>query len=200
MAEEKGTILFIEDSARYQRMYGTLLKAENYGLLRAMDGEMGFLLAKKKVPDLILMEMLLPKKHGLDVIRDLRLSKETKEIPIIVFSVSGKDDDIKGALHIGANDYLVKGYQTPREVIEKIRLLIGRKASELSSETYHVMIYERKGDAARLQRDINLTTLFRCPTCNEELVLALSADDKKEKEEGHYFSAHFICPLCKKNF
>lgn len=199
MEGEKGTVLLIEDSAQYQRLYGAILKNENYGLLRAMDGEMGFLLAKKKKPDLIVMEVLLPKRHGFDVIRDLRLDPETKEIPIIVFSVSGKNEDIQEGLKLGANDYLVKGYQTPREVTEKIRLFIGKKASDIDATAFHVMVYERKGDAARLQKEIGITSLFRCPQCHGELTLELKGIEKKDAE-GHYFSGHFTCPSCKKHF
>jgi DNA-binding response OmpR family regulator len=198
--EGKGTVLLIEDSARYQRMYGSLLKAEQYSLLRAMDGEMGLLLAKKKKPDLIVMELLLPKKHGVDVIRELRLDKETKEIPIIVFSVSGKEEDMQSALKTGANDYLVKGYQSPRDIVDKIRLFIGKKASEIDTNVYQVMVYERKGDAARMQRDMGLPVLFRCPDCKEELVFEMVPEEAKKGSNEHSFKTTVLCPSCKKKF
>lgn len=197
--EGKGTVLLIEDSAQYQRIYGSLFKTEGYGLLRAMDGEIGMYMAKKKKPDIILMEIVLPKRHGLDIIREVRADAEIKEIPIIVFSVSGKEEDIQLGLRAGANDYLVKGYQTPREVMDKIRAYIGKKASELKVNAYQVMVYERKGDAARLQRDIGLPTLYRCPACGVELALELEMEVEKEGK-GHVFKGVLMCPSCKRTF
>ncbi|MDP1538607.1 MAG: response regulator, partial [bacterium] len=75
------TILFIEDESALQKTFRDILSQEGYKMISALDGEAGLRLAKTQKPDLILLDLILPKIHGFDVLKDLKRDKETAEIP-----------------------------------------------------------------------------------------------------------------------
>jgi DNA-binding response OmpR family regulator len=114
-------ILFIEDESALQKTLGEILKQEGYEVTPALDGEVGLRLAKERKPDLILLDLILPKIHGIDVLRKLKKEKETEEIPVIVLTNLGEIEDINRAVELGATTYLVKAQYTLEEVVEKIK-------------------------------------------------------------------------------
>lgn len=115
------TILFIEDESALQKTFGDLLTQEGYKMIPALDGETGLKLAKKEKPDLILLDLILPKIHGFQVLKELKEDPETKEIPIIILTNLEKIGDVEKALELGATTYLVKANYTLEEVLEKIK-------------------------------------------------------------------------------
>ena len=114
-------ILFIEDESTLQKALGDILQQKNYKVISALDGEIGLRLAKSEKPDLILLDLILPKMHGFDVLRQLKDNSETKEIPIIVLTNLEKMDEINQAIELGATTYLIKTEYKIGEVIEKIK-------------------------------------------------------------------------------
>src|SRR3990170_3275435 len=76
---------------------------------------------KNKTPSLILLDLLLPKKNGFDVLKEIRQSPEWQLIPVVILSNLGEDSEIKRALELGANDYFVKSQHPIQEVMEKVR-------------------------------------------------------------------------------
>lgn len=119
------TILFIEDESALQKTFGDILKIEKYQMISALDGAVGLELAKKRKPDLILLDLILPKVHGLEVLKRLKEDPETKEIPIIILTNLEGISDIEKALELGATTYLVKAQYTLTEVVEKIKKTLG---------------------------------------------------------------------------
>lgn len=115
------TILFIEDESALQKTFGDLLKQEGYKMISALDGETGLRLAKEIKPDLILLDLILPKVHGFDVLKQLKEDPETKEIPIIILTNLEGIGDVDKAIEMGATTYLVKAQYTLEEVLEKIK-------------------------------------------------------------------------------
>ena len=116
------TILYVEDNEFNLKMVRQLLSRTSYRLIEATDGEMGVATALKDMPDLVLMDVQLPKLSGLDATRRLRGDPKTAHIPIIVvtsFALSGDDQKAKDA---GASAYLAKPY-SPRELLGMIRRL-----------------------------------------------------------------------------
>jgi len=79
-------ILFVEDEPNLQKAIGEVLKQEGFEILAALDGEQGLNLAKKEKPDLILLDLILPKKDGFEVLKELKESEEMKDIPVIVLT------------------------------------------------------------------------------------------------------------------
>ena len=119
------TILFVEDEAALQKTLGEILKQEGYEVIPALDGEVGLRLAKDKNPDLILLDLILPKVHGIEVLKKLKEDKETKGIPVIVLTNLGEIKDINRVVELGATTYLVKAQYTLEEVVEKIKKALG---------------------------------------------------------------------------
>ena len=120
MAEQK-TILLVEDEAMLANMYETKFKKEGYILLKALDGESGLALAKEHRPNLVLLDVIMPKMDGFTVLRKLREDEQTKKIPVILLTNLGQDEDIKKGQELGANGYLVKANLTPAEVVTKVK-------------------------------------------------------------------------------
>lgn len=117
-------ILFIEDESALQKTVGEFLSREGYDVLSAMDGATGIETAKGKKPDLILLDLILPKKDGFDVLTSLKQDQETKLIPIIVLTNLGEMENIDKAIELGATTYLVKSDYTLREIMEKIKTVL----------------------------------------------------------------------------
>lgn len=118
-------ILFIEDEQALQKTLGDILRRENYKVINALDGEIGLKLAKTQKPDLILLDIILPKMEGFDVLENLKENPATKEIPVIILTNLEKMEDVEKALRLGATTYLVKTDYSLTEVIEKIKKSIG---------------------------------------------------------------------------
>lgn len=116
------TILYVEDNEYNLKIVRQLLSRTTYRLIEAMDGEQGVAAARRELPDLILMDIQLPKISGLDATRELRRDPNTAHIPIIAitsFALSGDSEKAKDA---GATAYLAKPY-SPRELLQLIREL-----------------------------------------------------------------------------
>jgi len=118
------TILFIEDESSLQKTFSDFLRSEGYEIISALDGETGLRLAKEKNLDLILLDLILPKVHGFEVLKELKTDPKTKEIPIIVLTNLEGMGDVEKALELGATTYLVKAQYTLEEVVEKIKEII----------------------------------------------------------------------------
>jgi len=118
------TILFIEDESSLQKTFRDLLGSEGYEIISALDGETGLRLAKTKNLDLILLDLILPKVHGFEILKELKTDPKTKEIPIIVLTNLEGMGDVEKAIELGATTYLVKAQYTLEEVVEKIKKII----------------------------------------------------------------------------
>ena len=114
-------ILFIEDEPSLRKSIKKLLEDHHYLFLEAEDGEEGLLLAKKEKPDLILLDLILPKKDGFEVLAELKNDSETVNIPVIVLTNLSQTQDIEKALSLGAISYLVKANYSLSEILEKIK-------------------------------------------------------------------------------
>lgn len=115
------TILIIEDESALQKTIGDALSQEGFSVLSALDGEVGLRLAKDKLPDVILLDLILPKANGFDVLKSLKKQEETKSIPVVVLTNLESMEDIQKALDLGAMTYLVKSSYTLEEVVEKVK-------------------------------------------------------------------------------
>ena len=112
-------VLIIEDER-------TIIKAldmemnNRYNLVEALDGETGLNLARNEKPDLIILDLILPKMHGFEVLKNLKSDNETKNVPVIILTCLGQDSDKKKGMALGADDYLIKTDYRLEEVAEKI--------------------------------------------------------------------------------
>ncbi len=182
----------------FRLVYQDVLTNNGYKVLLAEDGESGWRLVKSEKPSLTLLDLNLPRLHGLEVLKHIRADGTTKDIPVIVLKVFGEHEDIRLGLDLGADDYLVKGFYSPREILKKIETLLAVADIKKSTGSYKLTVNEEKADAAKLQQDIGLTRLFHCPYCKQEMSLELSPDDTRT--DGHWFLSHFVCLNCKRSF
>ena len=120
-------ILLVEDDFFLSDIYQTKLSVEGFSIAIAEDGAKGVELAKSFLPDLILLDIMLPKMDGLEVLRSLKGDASTKDIPVILLSNLGQEFVVKGGMDLGAVDYLLKSDLTPREVIVKVRTVLKQK-------------------------------------------------------------------------
>jgi two-component system cell cycle response regulator DivK len=114
------TILYIEDNEYNRKIVRQLLGRTSYQLVEAVDGETGVALAQQLVPQLILMDVQLPKMSGLDATRALKADPRTSDIPIIVITSFALSGDREKAAVAGADNYLAKPY-SPRELLALVR-------------------------------------------------------------------------------
>jgi len=119
-----GTILVVEDDIFLAGMYVAKLKLEGFDVKIAEDGERGVKMAKSEKPQLILLDIILPKMSGFDVLKDLKEDSATKDIPVILLTNLGQREDVQKGLDLGANDYLIKAHFMPSEVVKKIKTII----------------------------------------------------------------------------
>lgn len=118
-------ILFIEDQPALQKALGRILEEEGYKTLSALDGETGIRIAQKELPDLVLLDLILPRKDGFTILKELKSDAKTKAIPIVILTNLERGEDVDQALALGATTYLVKTYYRLDEVVKKIKEIIG---------------------------------------------------------------------------
>ena len=114
-------ILVVEDEATLNKTLSASLKAEGFDILSALDGAQGWELAKSEKPDLILLDLILPKMDGFEVLKALKDDEITKEIPIILLTNLESPEDIQKALVAGARTYLIKANYKLEEIIQKVK-------------------------------------------------------------------------------
>lgn len=117
------TILYVEDNELNRKIVRDMLRRTPYQLLEATDGEAGIAMARTECPDLILMDIQLPKISGLEAMRVLRQAAETANTPIIAITSFALSGDHQKAKDAGASAYLAKPY-SPRELLDMIRGLV----------------------------------------------------------------------------
>lgn len=127
MANKKTIVLLIEDDLFLLGMYANKLALKNFTVIIAEDGEKGLKLAKQELPDIIILDIILPKKNGLEVLKELKISKATSKIPVILLTNLSQEEEIKKGFALGAKSYLIKAHFTPEDVVEEIRKVLGGK-------------------------------------------------------------------------
>lgn len=114
-------ILIVEDEATLRKTMAEYLSAEKFEAIEAADGETGLELARKKIPDLILLDIILPKKNGYEVLEELKEDGQTKNIPVILLTNLESPEDIEKAFEKGASTYLVKSDYRLEDIVKKIK-------------------------------------------------------------------------------
>jgi two-component system cell cycle response regulator DivK len=122
MSQKK--ILLVEDNEFNRKIVHDLLARHPYDLMEAYDGEEGVAAARREKPNLIIMDVQLPKMSGLDATRQIRAEPETAKIPIIVVTSFALSGDDKKAMEAGASAYLAKPY-SPRQLLDAIKKWLG---------------------------------------------------------------------------
>lgn len=195
---QKSNILIIEDTTVLQRMYTSRLKEDGYEVNLARDGGEGLYKALNTDPDLVLLDLMLPKVDGFHILAELRKNPKTQKTPVIILSNQGQAEDATKALQLGANDYIVKINTPPSSVLKKIQVLLSQREAEDTINhlvRYHIKIQTTQADAPQLAQDFAF--IFTCVECETQLTLEL-IHGYTSTGPGHRFVAQFVCPKCSK--
>ena len=188
MADAK--ILVVDDDKKIVELVTLYLKKDGYQVLAAYDGQQAIELARRKQPDLIVLDLMLPQVDGVDVCRTLRVRGESP-VPIIMLTGRSTDEDKLAGLDLGADDYVTKPFN-PRELLARIRAVLRRTAGKEESGPSEVRFSDMVIDFIRhevraSEQAVNLTpTEFRLlETLVKEPGRAFSRLDLLEQAFGY---------------
>lgn len=116
----KAKILLVEDDAFLVELYVTKFSELGYEMVVAEDGEQGLKMAEEIHPDLILLDIVLPKLDGLAALKAIREIKELHDMPVVLLTNLGQKEDVERGLGLGAEAYIIKAHFTPTEVVAKV--------------------------------------------------------------------------------
>ena len=118
-------VLSIEDDAAMGQFLKAVFATQGFTVDLATDGREGLALARRRRPDLVILDLLMPYKHGFEVLRELKEDAATRAVPVIILSSNNREEDIVKALNAGADDFVVKPFRA-RELVARVRKVLGR--------------------------------------------------------------------------
>lgn len=118
-------VLIVEDEELIGNLLQKKMRQEGYYASVAIDGEAALKQIRQEKPDIVLLDIVLPRLNGFEVLSELKKDEELRKIPVIIISNSGQPAEIEKAKELGVRDWLVKTEFDPREVLEKVQRQIG---------------------------------------------------------------------------
>lgn len=179
-------ILLVDDNEEIRTLYAEIFRKNNFEVEEAIDGLDGLDKATKDIPDIIFTGIVMPRMDGFDLMNNLKKNIATKDIPVIISSHMGREKDQRKALEMGAKDFIVKSMITPKEIVDKVKMLL------VNAKTYKLKVSENEFDAEKLVLDMKFGKGMKCPICGENLILSLELTSSNSKD----FKAEFFCPKC----
>jgi two-component system alkaline phosphatase synthesis response regulator PhoP len=125
----KGRILVVDDEIYIVHILDFSLGMEGYEVLTALDGEQALEKARAEKPDLIVLDIMMPKLDGYETCKRLKADPEIKDVPVILLSAKGRNVDQKIGFEVGADDYITKPF-SPRKLVERINAILGQGSSQ----------------------------------------------------------------------
>lgn len=188
MSDKQIKILIVDDDRELREMYVEIFQNANFQVLQAGDGVEGLDTATKELPDIIFTGIVMPRMDGFSMIQMLQKTVMTANIPVVVSSHMGREEDRLYAIKLKVKDFIVSGTTTPVEVVRRISSFFAEVGKE-----YNLEINPYAEDAQNLAKELNFQPNYTCLDCGEKLVLHLKLTNFKEQ----IFEAKFICPRCK---
>lgn len=184
MENKKRKILLVDDDVPTREMYAEVFKNAEFEVIEASDGLEGLDMAIKESPDVIFTGIIMPKMDGFQMMEAMKKNVATADIPVLISSHMGKEEDRQKANLLGARYFVVRGFSTPKEVVENVNSLF------LGGNEYRLEVDEYSMDAQKLSRDLGVSNL-KCPECNNKLVVKILMGKNKEE-----IKANLICSSC----
>ena len=125
----KGKILVVDDEIYIVHILDFSLGVEGYDVMTALDGEQALAKVAQDKPDLIVLDIMMPKLDGYETCKALKSAPETRDIPIILLSAKGRNVDQKVGFEVGADDYITKPF-SPRKLVERINSILGQTSRQ----------------------------------------------------------------------
>jgi CheY-like chemotaxis protein len=184
--DKKLKILIVEDDKLLRGVYVNVFKDANFEVIEAEDGIDGLDKATTENPDVIFTGIMMPRMDGFTMTESLKKNVSTAEIPVLISSHMGREEDRQRANMLGVKFFAIKGFTSPKELVEKTKSLF------TGGNEYRVEIDNFSMDAPKLAQDLGLNNNFQCLECNDKMILKIISGDSKE--DG--FETHLICPSC----
>lgn len=127
MPTKKNRILFIEDDVDQIFLYQSKFELEGFEFLTARYGRDGLAIAVEKQPDLILLDLVLIKEDGMEILKQLKEDGKTKKIPVIILTNLAKKDLAEKSKELGAVDFIVKAEVTPTDIVSKVKKVLSNE-------------------------------------------------------------------------
>jgi two-component system alkaline phosphatase synthesis response regulator PhoP len=140
-----GTIAIIEDEANIVELVKYNLDREGYRTISAGNGKKGLDLIKQEIPDLVILDLMMPELDGISVCKQLRADPQTKNIPVIILTAKSEEADRVLGLEMGADDYVTKPF-SPRELVARVRAVLRRSGNVGEEEVEIIEIGDIKMD------------------------------------------------------
>ena len=125
----KGKVLVVDDEIYIVHILDFSLGMEGYEVITALDGEQALERMKSERPDLVVLDIMMPKLDGYEVCKAIKSNPSTKQTPVILLSAKGRNVDQKLGFDVGADDYITKPF-SPRKLVERINQLLGQQVTE----------------------------------------------------------------------
>src|SRR3989338_4483124 len=122
--DDKKTIVIVEDDAALNKALSQMLEEEGFAVASAVDGETGLRLIEEKKPDLVVLDIVLPRKSGFEVMEELASKDGLKSIPVVVLTNLESSNDVNRMLELGVKSFLVKTNYSLEEVVGKIKEIL----------------------------------------------------------------------------
>jgi two-component system alkaline phosphatase synthesis response regulator PhoP len=140
-----GTIAIIEDESNIVELVKYNLDRDGYHTISANNGKKGLDLVRQELPDLVILDLMMPELDGISVCKQLRADPQTKNIPVIILTAKSEEADRVLGLEIGADDYVTKPF-SPRELVARVRAVLRRSGSVDEDEVEIIEIGDIKMD------------------------------------------------------
>ena len=137
MTQVKPSILIVEDETALVELLRYNLEAEGFEVRASLDGDEALTMVAERVPDLIVLDWMLPSVSGLEICRQLRRKPETRNVPIILLTARAEEADRMRGFESGADDYVTKPF-SPRELLARVKALLRRAAPESTEEPVEI--------------------------------------------------------------
>ena len=181
-------ILIVDDDELVRGMYANVFKQNGFEVTEAIDGVDGLDKATKNVPEVIFTGIIMPRMDGFALTEALKKNVATSNIPVVISSHMGREEDRKRATELGVADFIMRDMCTPNEAVERVK-------TTLNLVEYKIKFCFNELDMAQLIKDMHFNEKMQCNSCNGDAILSLRLRDTK----SHEFSAKFICSKCGKN-
>ena len=191
------TVLVVEDTELLRRMYVDRLTQDGFRVLSAADGLEALGVLRSDTPDLILLDLIMPKMSGLEVLELVKRDPRLKDIPVVILSNLGQETDVQRCIGMGAVDYLIKNDSRPADISARITSIFEMTDSQVGpGASYRLTMRDHEADADRFIADAHLVRRMWCPACEVELELELTSQSGKPG----WYDAHVICAKCGREY
>lgn len=128
--KKKVKVLIIEDDSYISDMYKIKFDSENFETTVAEDGIMGIKEIERQKPDIVLLDVVMPKVDGFSVLKMIKKNENFKDIPVVMLTNLGQKDNVERGFELGATSYIIKAHFTPSEVVKKVKEIMEKEKAK----------------------------------------------------------------------